>query len=91
MIPGGVSSAFIDSVMRARSSTPSGLTRTAFLQEVADAVDALVGDLRDMQQTVLDRQDVVQRAGLGIHAADRDIEEMDFVRAMMMRANVAVS
>ena len=77
--------------MRPRSSIASSLTRTDFLQKVAEAVDALVGDLQESQQTVLPRQDVGQLACLAIHAADRTMKKIDSVRAMVMRANVAVS
>ena len=60
MPSGRSSSAFIDSLTRPFSSVSSTLTLhdLAFLQVVGDLLDALVGDLADVQQAVLAGQQV---------------------------------
>ena len=65
--------------------------RLAFLQIVGNAVDALVGDLRDVQQAVLARQHADNRAeieqlqhGAIVDAADFDFSR-DFLDATLRR------
>src|SRR5512139_1201329 len=58
------------------------LHRLAFLQVVGDGVDALVGDLRNMQQPIATRQDLHDRAEVeqAQHRAVIDLADLDLGR-----------